>query len=66
MQTVQAARTQTSAKERTQSKGATAMKAFLASAIAIAVISVGSYYYLNGLGWTAAETFQSDNVRLDN
>ena len=42
------------------------MKAFLASAVTIAVISIGSYYYLNGMGWTSANTFQSDNVRLDN
>ena len=42
------------------------MKAFLASAVAIAVISTGAYFYLNGMQWTAANTFQSDNVRLDN
>jgi hypothetical protein len=41
------------------------MKAFLTSAVAIAVISVGSYVYLNGMEWTAANKYQSENVRLD-
>ena len=42
------------------------MRAFLASAFAIAVISVGAYYSLTGMEWTSANKYQShSNVRLD-
>ena len=41
------------------------MKAMLTAFVAIAVISVGSYYALGAAGFSAAERGSGDAVRLD-
>ncbi|MEL6978646.1 MAG: hypothetical protein AAGM38_08225 [Pseudomonadota bacterium] len=41
------------------------MKPFLASILAIVVISIGANYALTQLDWSSAETFSTSNVRLD-
>lgn len=40
------------------------MKAFLAAMLAIALIAVGSNLYLDSLGFSSAETYKTENVRL--
>ncbi|MFU1477976.1 hypothetical protein ACM25N_09810 [Roseovarius sp. C7] len=41
------------------------MKAILTGFIAIALISVGAYYALNGVGYSSQEKFSGDNVRVE-
>lgn len=41
------------------------MYAFISAILAIAVISLGANIVLNDMGWSSAEVYQSDNVRLD-
>jgi hypothetical protein len=41
------------------------MKAILVAGAAIIVISVGSYFILNEIGFSAKDTYASENVRLD-
>ncbi len=40
------------------------MKAFLAAVAALALISVGASFALQEAGFSAAEVYQSDSVRL--
>jgi hypothetical protein len=40
------------------------MKAFLAALIALAVITVGANQFLNRAGFSAAEVYSRDSVRL--
>lgn len=40
------------------------MKAFLAAVIVGAGLSVAAWYALNGLGFTSAEVYSTENVRL--
>lgn len=40
------------------------MKAFLLAVIVMAVISVGANMYLETLGFSSADTFSTDSVRL--
>ena len=40
------------------------MKAFLSAMVAMAVISVGAYYGLHALPFSAADATASENVRL--
>jgi hypothetical protein len=40
------------------------MKAFVAAVIAMGVIAVGAHFYLDGLGFSSANTFASPDVRL--
>lgn len=42
------------------------MREIILAFVAMAVISVGSYYTLNELGWSSEEQGSSSSVRLDN
>lgn len=41
------------------------MKAFMASVLAIVVISVGASFALNAWDWSSETTYQTEDVRLD-
>ena len=40
------------------------MKAFLAAVVAMVIISIGASFGLQEAGFSAAEVYQSDSVRL--
>lgn len=40
------------------------MKAFVAAIIAMAVIAIGAHYYLDSLGFSSANVFSREDVRL--
>jgi hypothetical protein len=40
------------------------MKAFLAGVLAAILIAIAAHFALQALGWTTAQRFASENVRL--
>ena len=40
------------------------MRAFLGAVLAMAVIAIGADLYLETIGFSSADTFKTDNVRL--
>jgi hypothetical protein len=40
------------------------MKAFLAGLLAAILIAIAAHYALNALGWSSAQRFATQNVRL--
>lgn len=40
------------------------MKAFLGGVIVMLAVSIGAFYALQGLDWSSANVYRSENVRL--